>query len=372
MATKADAVQNPVTTTELPTAAATEVPAAGAAGGTAAPLPTATASPITTPVSRRQWNLTGDPASLSYGAALCYYIIFLTASFLVGELLGVAGTMLCVFMPGVIIAYYLWSWNKAYLTRCSMFEVSIEAFLILMVPLMVAITIIDKYAGMRQYCPGAKNLLDFDDEGGPLRHYHRIKRPPFWRYFFQAFVRAALLEESTKYLAVRRIAWKLYVLNARALLSYASLAGCVFGVVENVNYGLQGGISTIFVRGFLTVPFHTLTGVMQGCVLCRIRFGAQNKGHCLNYLQTIAMPVLFHGTYDLLLFIQAGECDEWMWVLNFIATCLLFTGAFMVDPYVVDLHKKWPGEPGQDIHKLIEDGTVAKPCHFVPCSTCCY
>ena len=196
-----------------------------------------------------------------------------------------------------MIAFYLWAWNSNYLLRCSMFEVSAEAFVILMVPLMIAITFIDKYLGMRSSCPRDHSLLVYDDDGG--YHPHEFpRRPPFWRYFFQAFVRAAMLEESTKYLAVRRIAFKHYVpkrcdrtfapsprtetsvplvpltavttsqvVCARSLLAYGALAGCVFGVVENINYGLMGGISTIFVRGFITVPFHTLTGVMQACML---------------------------------------------------------------------------------------------------------
>ena len=360
-------VQSPVTA-ELPTMPQTELPAVVPV---VAPAPEGRIGELPGGVWG-SWDIVRRPAKLSYPAALVYYCLCLVIAFLVGDELGVAGVMLCVLTPGLVIAYYLYCWNARFVTRCCMCEVSIETFLILMVPLMFAIAVIDKHLGMRSSCPHSENLLDFDDTGDHTRIYHDVDRPPFWRYFFQAFVRAALLEESTKYLAVRRIAWKPYVVNARALLCYSALAGCVFGVVENINYGLQGGISTIFVRGFITVPFHTITGVMQGCVLCRIRFGDQKRGHCLNYLQTITIPVLFHGSYDLMLFIQSGECDDWMWSLNIATWCLLIWGAEGVRPFVEDLHRKYPGTAEQDIHRLIEDGTVARPCHCVTCCSCCY
>ena len=140
-------------------------------------------------------------------------------------------------------------------------------------------------------------------------------------YFFQAFVRAGLLEELLKYFAIRRLLHKPYLLNARALLVYGTISGTAFGVLENITYSLMGGLGTAIVRSLLTVPLHASTGLMIGANLVSFRFRRGQDaesgqmtvssverpkwdGACL-WLQlrsvvwaTLA-PVLLHGTCEL-------------------------------------------------------------------------
>lgn len=90
--------------------------------------------------------------------------------------------------------------------------------------------------------------------------------------------------------------------------------------------------------------------------------------------KTIAAPVVFHGCYDLLLFIQAGECKKWMWCLNLIATTLMVCVAQYMLPIVKKIQETYRGDPPDaDVHALIASGAIARPCHKCPtCCMCCY
>lgn len=52
-----------------------------------------------------------------------------------------------------------------------------------------------------------------------------------------------LAEETIKYLAVRRIISKDYVVDPRAMVVYSCCAGAAFGTVEDLIYNLQYGLT---------------------------------------------------------------------------------------------------------------------------------
>jgi len=141
-----------------------------------------------------------------------------------------------------------------------MVDVFLEACGLLCCPLMIAIIFIDAALPMSTNCAD-----DGDNE-------------PVWRYVFQAYIRAALLEESVKYFAIRRLLHKSYVVDARSLMVYGALSGMTFGVLENITYALMGGMVTAVVRSFLTVPLHASTGLMIGANLVHYRFIPQEGG----------------------------------------------------------------------------------------------
>lgn len=81
-----------------------------------------------------------------------------------------------------------------------------------------------------------------------------------------------MFEESCKYLAIRRVVFKDFVVDPRALIVYACCAGAAFGTVEDCLYNLQYGLGTAIVRAFTSVPLHCATGLIMGTSLATRRF----------------------------------------------------------------------------------------------------
>jgi RsiW-degrading membrane proteinase PrsW (M82 family) len=152
--------------------------------------------------------------------------------------LGPLGLMIFALVPAIVVMGFSERWYGPLITRCTMVDVFLEAMCLILIPLGVSIFFIDKYLPMRPSCEerqegseggggGAGGFGDDDD------------LPPAWRYAFQAYIRAAALEELVKYCAVRRLLHKPYVVDARSLLVYGAVSGAAFGVIENVGYAVE-------------------------------------------------------------------------------------------------------------------------------------
>ena len=278
--------------------------------------------------------------------------------------------------PAGPIWAFIERWYRKYITRCTLFDVAGEACLLLIIPLMITITIIDYYLPIQTAC-GNDNSA------------------PFWRYFFFAYIRAALLEEALKYFAVRRQLFKAYVIDARCLLVYAGWAGAVFGMLENIAYAFILPIGTVIVRCFLTVPLHASTGIQIGANLAGFRFvpGQQTPSssllpleddkNCLDavrfHIRTFVVatwaPILLHGTYDVLLIILAGECATWMISLFFLALAGVVAQLWYIRYRVLQIQRRFPPDD-RDVHSLIKDGSIPPPCPCCCCGDgcceCCY
>ncbi|KAJ8603858.1 hypothetical protein CTAYLR_000317 [Chrysophaeum taylorii] len=288
-----------------------------------------------------------------------------------GSFLSTCGLVLLAISPATVIWGFAERWHGKVVTRCTLLDVSSEATLFLLVPLLAAISLLDYFLPMRTSCDASRSI-------------------PFWRYFFTAYVRAALLEEMLKYAAVRRQLFKAYVVDARAMLVYSGWAGATFGVLENVTYAFILPVGAVVLRSILTVPLHASTGIQIGANLSHFRFAddanvddilAQTWGeailyHARTYVTSTWGPTLVHGTYDLLLFIAAGECKSWTAALVLAAYVLLVVQFFYVRTRVVDVERRYPKDDAVDVHKLIENGEIPRPCPCCccghPCCACCY
>lgn len=121
-------------------------------------------------------------------------------------------------------------------------------------------------------------------------------RHPAGRAAFDAFVVAALVEESLK-LCV------LLVLPFRKAEFDEPMDGIVYGVasalgfatLENVLYVVQGGIGVAVMRGLLSVPGHTAWGAMLGFLAGRGRLRGRPFAGAMAGL---AASAALHGLYD--------------------------------------------------------------------------
>lgn len=115
---------------------------------------------------------------------------------------------------------------------------------------------------------------------------------------FMAYFRAAFLEETLKYIAVRRILFKDRVADCGGLIVYGLASAAGFAAAENLQYVAQGGLSAAILRMFLSIPLHCCTGMIIGMHLGYRKF--LGRGHnCIDkFVVALAVPVLIHGTYD--------------------------------------------------------------------------
>ncbi len=123
---------------------------------------------------------------------------------------------------------------------------------------------------------------------------------------FKAYIVAAAIEEACKIMVVYWVVWRRPEFDERMDgIVYASRAGLGFALVENVFYLLQqdtlgGQLQTWILRAVLAVPGHAMWTGMIGAMAARRRFDGRGLGLIGGYLLAVA----FHGTYDLIAFLQ--------------------------------------------------------------------
>ncbi len=130
-----------------------------------------------------------------------------------------------------------------------------------------------------------------------------IEADTFWEHAVDAFVIVALVEEFSKFIFVR---WLLYPnKNFNEPLDgivYAVMVGMGFATIENILYVMNGGISVALLRMFTAVPAHATFAVIMGFFVGEAKFLQRNRGMYL--LIGLLAATVFHGFYDLFLFLQ--------------------------------------------------------------------
>jgi RsiW-degrading membrane proteinase PrsW (M82 family) len=218
----------------------------------------------------------------------------------------------------------------------------------------------------------------------------------------QAYVVAGLFEESVKYLAVRRIVFKNYVVDPRAMVVYSCCAGrgrslrgglavellwqgcalsnvlatppplsrwpgAAFGTIEDVMYNLSYGVATAVVRAFTSVPLHMATGLIIGLALAERRFFERDTER---WYKTLILPILIHGTYDFATFVLS---QGYLAVVGFAIGVLIVVGSYLyIRRGIVRILKAFPVEV--DAHQKIISGEIEPPgclcCNPRSCPSC--
>jgi len=120
--------------------------------------------------------------------------------------------------------------------------------------------------------------------------------------FIDAFILVALVEEFSKYLIVRFYAQRNAEFNEPFDgIVYAVMVSIGFACLENILYVYQHGLGTGILRAFTAVPAHATFGILMGYFMGKAKFS--NNRVFLN-LTGLLVATLFHGAYDLFLFID--------------------------------------------------------------------
>ncbi len=118
---------------------------------------------------------------------------------------------------------------------------------------------------------------------------------------YMSYLGIGFPEELVKFLAVLLLAYNSSEFNEPfdgVVYSVASSLG--FATLENLFYVLEGGVLVGLVRAVLAVPSHALDGAVMGIYLGRAKMMGYREG----LTKALAYPVLLHGTYDFLLFVD--------------------------------------------------------------------
>ena len=148
---------------------------------------------------------------------------------------------------------------------------------------------------------------------------------PYFAVFLDAFVVAALCEETCKFLFLRTT-WRNRAFDFQFdAIVYAVTVSLGFAALENVLYVLQYGLQTGLLRAVTAVPGHAIFGVFMGYF-----YGYAKLSDCWGrpgdtriYLRlSVVAPLALHGLYDFLA-MSMGSSD-WFTLAFFVYLLLLY------------------------------------------------
>ena len=143
------------------------------------------------------------------------------------------------------------------------------------------------------------------------------------RHFYQAFVRAAFLEETMKFLVI--IIYCLHldkfdepmdalVYDVAASLGFAAYENWQYVIIAFGNEGSEGASAVAWIRAFTAVPLHALCGIFMGFFLMDAIF---DKEHAkLNLFLSLFFPICLHGLYNYLIMSESFAIKNyWIFIL---------------------------------------------------------
>lgn len=117
---------------------------------------------------------------------------------------------------------------------------------------------------------------------------------------YMAFVVAATVEESFKFIALYLLVWRSKEFNEfYDGIVYGVFVSLGFALVENIMYVTSYGEMTGYTRAITAVPAHAIFGITMGYYFSFAKFGL--KRNSLNMAKALIWPILLHGVYNFIL-----------------------------------------------------------------------
>ena len=137
----------------------------------------------------------------------------------------------------------------------------------------------------------------------------------FIYYVILMYFVVGLSEEGFKYLLLRVTTWNSPEFNCRFDgVVYAVFVALGFALWENISYVFSYGLGTALVRAVTAVPGHACFGVFMGTwygLAKKQQLRGQEDLSVISRTVAVVLPVLIHGTYDLL----ATMGNTWIFIL---------------------------------------------------------
>ena len=124
----------------------------------------------------------------------------------------------------------------------------------------------------------------------------------------EAFLEAALVEETGKFIVLRLRTWRNKEFNYTFdAVVYAVAVSLGFATLENIVYVMSGSIGVAVLRGILSVPGHAIDAVFMGYyygLAKRCESLGDTSGKTKNLWKALFSAVLIHGFYDFCLMVE--------------------------------------------------------------------
>lgn len=137
----------------------------------------------------------------------------------------------------------------------------------------------------------------------------------FIYYVLLMYAVVGLSEEGFKYLLLRVTTWNSPDFNCRFdAVIYAVFVALGFALWENISYVFSYGLGTALVRAMTAVPGHACFGVFMGTwygLAKKQQIWGQEDLSVVSRTVSVILPVLIHGTYDLL----ATMGNTWIFII---------------------------------------------------------
>ena len=161
-----------------------------------------------------------------------------------------------------------------------------------------------------------------------LLHYMGIGK--YENLYVVAYVWAALVEESVKFVLLYLLLWRSVCLRNRYDgVVYAVFISLGFAFLENVVYLFQNSdalLTTAYNRAMWATPAHFLFGIVMGYYFSLAKFRPLHRYYFM--LLAWVLPIFVHGTYNLILlqyeqsmFFEVSY--SWLWLVTFYVFVLM-------------------------------------------------
>ncbi|MCO5230799.1 MAG: PrsW family glutamic-type intramembrane protease [Chitinophagales bacterium] len=118
--------------------------------------------------------------------------------------------------------------------------------------------------------------------------------------FLSAFVLAALVEETAKFICLRFIIYYRKPFNEPIDgIVYGVMIGMGFATLENLYFVIDGGVQTAIIRMFTAIPAHAIFGVVMGYYAGKAKYLPEKN---IEYtVKAFVTPIFLHGIYNYML-----------------------------------------------------------------------
>jgi len=153
-------------------------------------------------------------------------------------------------------------------------------------------------------------------------------------YFYMSFIVAAFTEENAKfihYFCLKKHEptithpYSVVILLASFTLGFASFESFWYVISSAITGDVLVIILTLISRSLLSMPLHTITGILIGCHMSKHYF--KDELNCKIYWQALWKPFLIHGAFDVFAF--AGSRGEYYQLLYIVNLLIVIGGSWL-------------------------------------------
>ena len=168
--------------------------------------------------------------------------------------------------------------------------------------------------------------------------------------FILAFIQAGLFEEFTKFLNYKIARWFINPIDKRnhplSMMVYSGIVGLGFASVENISYGLYGGLDVLVIRAVTSVILHMTCGFIIGYWISladndyKFRTNPTHRLETLSIIDIVVMSrpklrkisysvigilmaTFFHGLYDFNIMVISGSDDVYVHNISMTITAII-------------------------------------------------